>query len=672
MGLYAAGADTSDARADLNGDGDVDDTVLRVLDLDDGVASLRTLGDASQVAVAGRLAAFLRPEAALREADGSLVDRNGDGDHNDGFVFLSSSGGPPLDLDREATEIAISEQLLVALVPSGERGNVAQIYPLPEGPWIDLNIAADAIGVAGSVVALREAGSGLLHVVVRLENGLEKKETGRSAVDFVVGEEIVAFRSSEEKERAVLNADGDREDEVLFVFDVESGMVLETQQAATPCLFEICDPRLPYRVVGKVATFLTLEEKQAGNPRCGSTQPPGGCDLDGDRLGTGVVVQTFNAGVEAAAFTAGRIAVAGTASSAPAVTTIAGVEAGICTDTGTACATNLDCSSGECFLPPGVCIEPRGTACDPVFGPVCAAGEFCEPDPSVLGRGTCMKNFGPCRINEQGLPFCDGVAVCRDSSEDLARLVSPVSFETDGRQVVPTSALLELPGGPACAGDADCPQGQVCNAAGTCQEELRTLVIAGAPDTDADGIADPFDNCPRRSNADQADLDGDGAGDRCDLEGGPDADGDGVPDAADNCTDTANSQADFGGVGFTSLPDEIGNACQCGDVSGDGTVTSADALRIRRSLLDPPTAGLERPDLCDVDGDGECTLADAETIRGALLVPPSASIVQGCGPALPASERRPVVPACGLGGELVLVVPLLRRLLRRSRGARFG
>ena len=48
----------------------------------------------------------------------------------------------------------------------------------------------------------------------------------------------------------------------------------------------------------------------------------------------------------------------------------------------------------------------------------------------------------------------------------------------------------------------------------------------GAPDfsdsdDDNDGVADATDNCPLRSNADQADFDFDGVGDTCDAQTGP-------------------------------------------------------------------------------------------------------------------------------------------------------
>jgi probable HAF family extracellular repeat protein len=116
----------------------------------------------------------------------------------------------------------------------------------------------------------------------------------------------------------------------------------------------------------------------------------------------------------------------------------------------------------------------------------------------------------------------------------------------------------------------------------------------------------------------------------------PDADGDHIDDAIDNCPHVANAdQADHGGVGSGSAPDGIGDACQCGDVTGDGRVTLADAATVQRALLQPPTATLAQPTLCDVNGDGSCTLADAVVLRRALLAPPTATIQQLCAPATP-------------------------------------
>jgi 6-phosphogluconolactonase (cycloisomerase 2 family) len=58
-------------------------------------------------------------------------------------------------------------------------------------------------------------------------------------------------------------------------------------------------------------------------------------------------------------------------------------------------------------------------------------------------------------------------------------------------------------------------------------------------DTDADGVDDLVDNCPAEANRDQADADGDSAGDVCD----DDDDNDGVPDAQDDFpTDPARSR----------------------------------------------------------------------------------------------------------------------------------
>ncbi len=95
-----------------------------------------------------------------------------------------------------------------------------------------------------------------------------------------------------------------------------------------------------------------------------------------------------------------------------------------------------------------------------------------------------------------------------------------------------------------------------------------TLALAaceGPPlleDTDGDGVLDDVDNCTVVPNADQADRDGDGAGDACDIGPRPrplpDTDGDGVLDGVDNCPATPNAdQADRDGDG-------AGDACDIG------------------------------------------------------------------------------------------------------------
>jgi len=76
-------------------------------------------------------------------------------------------------------------------------------------------------------------------------------------------------------------------------------------------------------------------------------------------------------------------------------------------------------------------------------------------------------------------------------------------------------------------------------------------------DRDGDTIRDMDDNCPNVSNTDQADCDGDGIGDACDIKAdGPDADGDMVSDVCDNCPTVSNldqlAERD---------DDEVGDAC---------------------------------------------------------------------------------------------------------------
>jgi dienelactone hydrolase len=114
-----------------------------------------------------------------------------------------------------------------------------------------------------------------------------------------------------------------------------------------------------------------------------------------------------------------------------------------------------------------------------------------------------------------------------------------------------------------------------------------------------------------------------------------DADLDGILDAADNCPNLANEdQLDRGGIN-TSEPDGIGDACQCGDVSGNGIVNGQDANAIKRHGLGATPNPLFRvPGNCDVSGNGQCNGQDANLVTRVSLGQPSPSFGQHCHNAL--------------------------------------
>jgi hypothetical protein len=132
-------------------------------------------------------------------------------------------------------------------------------------------------------------------------------------------------------------------------------------------------------------------------------------------------------------------------------------------------------------------------------------------------------------------------------------------------------------------------------------------------DQDGDSVGNLCDNCPAVPNPDQADLDGDLAGDACD----PDDDADFVPDASDNCPrdfNPAQVDTDGDGVGdacdncpFAANPsqldsdgDGIGNGCEFDD-DDDGFPDVSDNCRL-----------LPNPDQADLDGDGDGDACDPD------------------------------------------------------------
>ena len=96
-----------------------------------------------------------------------------------------------------------------------------------------------------------------------------------------------------------------------------------------------------------------------------------------------------------------------------------------------------------------------------------------------------------------------------------------------------------------------------------------------------------------------------------------DTDMDGILADFDNCRFEPNvSQSALGGVG-TTTPDGIGDACQCGDVTGDGRVDFFDAEWTKREALGLAAPFFQFPDRCDVLGDGTCDGMDALLMRHA-------------------------------------------------------
>lgn len=519
--------------ADLNGDGDLGDTVLRVLDTRTSPPARIELGPATSVDVATGRALYLVPEAEL--AAGADADRNDDGDKEDEVVHFWSRDAGVRNLGLAASAVVLSAAHIAMLVGEAEEGGVDRngdgdsddrvvcvTTTAAPGPCTNLGQAADEVRMAGDVIVFLtpEAAQGedlngdgdLDDRVLQTWDaaGGTVVNHGHAAVDLVAGETWIAFRTAESAQGdSDLNGDGDRDDAVLHALDLAAGRVVNSRQAATPCRLEACDPRLPYRVLRSAVRFLTLEAEQSAD-----------LNEDGDR--SDLILQTLTLST-----TRGRSA------QGPGVArTIAlgAVQAGICSDSGEGCATAADCGpEASCYLPPGACVEDLGVVCATDEQASCGEGEFCVPD--APGRGSCHATSGSCVSDAD----CPAPARCRDSGSDRHQVLDPLAGDDATTFTGAGLCIEEFERACDDATPASCPAGEFCDTAagggfrcqrahGTCTTDAdcpgtatcrAQLITAVARDSDGDGIPDPFDNCPQHANPDQADTDDDRVGNAC-------------------------------------------------------------------------------------------------------------------------------------------------------------
>jgi hypothetical protein len=395
--------------------GRLTDAVLEALDT--GTNTLHTLCPATQVAVANGMAAFLRPESASGTATCPAGSLNGDGDVTDTVVELWTGSGTPASLGRAATQVAMSDTTIAALVSEAGQGNtvlngdgdtsdtVVEVHPAAVGgAWTNTGQAADTLDVCGprAVFITPEwaQGAGSLNPPDADTNDriLQIFDTGTSmlvntqqaADEFACGPSLIAFRTPEASQGQDLNGDGDQSDDVLQVYDTATGLLHNTHQAATPCLLPQCDPRIPYRVFTSSVKFLTLECDQGGSVFSFGC-PTGGTDLNDDGDADDLVIQLYDVPSDT-------------------VRTIGTVTQGNPLGGGDPGTTN-----GTVFISSGACIEVGGTC---TVTPDCAAGAICQ-------FGTCTRTQG----------VCTTAADCPPGSTCEPQPIVPASPDTDADTV---------------------------------------------------------------------------------------------------------------------------------------------------------------------------------------------------------------------------------------------
>jgi Tol biopolymer transport system component len=240
----------SSVGVDLNGDGDMKDTILGVV----------TAGAVCSPFVPG-----YTPRGYAADAV-ATTDLCAGGNNN----------GRPCTSDAECSAGGgVCSGIVVFARPETEEGSSGNlcgpaIKTCAGGPLFGQPCTADADCPASTCPAtacdLNGDGDGndrVLHIY-RQSTGTVTN-TGQAVEEFVVKDNLVAFRTSEAAQKKDLNDDHDQLDFVMQVYDLAApanSALINTGQAAELCHITGCDPNLPYKIKDDTVSFLVSETAQ--------------------------------------------------------------------------------------------------------------------------------------------------------------------------------------------------------------------------------------------------------------------------------------------------------------------------------------------------------------------------------------------------------------------------
>lgn len=296
--------------ADLNGDQVLDDTVLQELDLQTG--ALRNLGlSARRIEAGGGRVIAMVPEASFNDPTAPGFEPpwgNGDGTPDDDVAVIFEPGGATVPMGVAATEVAISAEVACVRNPIGLAvywNGSTTVAPVDTTSFEEGRSLA-AVGRYCAYIGSDPTQQSLALWVLDPQSPATPQLVRLNPSQLIADDARVAFLVHELSDPGeILNGDGsDDGDQVMFVYDVPNGPLVNTGVAGQACNLPGCDPFFdPFRLTPTSISFVTSEQDQGGaQPGTGClpvTDPgasPGDCDLTGDGDALDLAMTVFNLG----------------------------------------------------------------------------------------------------------------------------------------------------------------------------------------------------------------------------------------------------------------------------------------------------------------------------------------------------------------------------------------